>query len=55
VLGPGLAIPDLEAIAGPHDDDLLAEACVRRQRSRNHDAPGGIKVGVVGAAVEEAL
>src|SRR4051794_14062473 len=39
LFSPGLAIPDLEPVANPGDDDLAPELRVRRQRRRDHDAP----------------
>src|SRR4051794_40981694 len=39
LFSPGLAIPDLEPVANPRDDDLAPELRVRRQRHRDHDPP----------------
>src|SRR5919205_4289702 len=43
---PGLAIPDLEAVAGTGDDDLLAQLTVLEQEAGDHDAPGRVELGV---------
>src|SRR6185437_11996679 len=55
VFVPAGPVPQLQAVAGPHDNDLLAELGVIAEKARNHDAPGSVQLGVVGAAVEEAL
>src|ERR671914_1071854 len=34
---PGFAIPDLQVIVDPGDDDVPLEACVAEQGCRNHD------------------
>src|ERR1700686_3438858 len=55
VLVPALAIPQLQAISRADYDDLPGQARVLAQEAWDHDASGSIQVGVVGAAVEEAL
>src|SRR5215213_3144139 len=46
VVGPGGARPDLEAVAGAGDDDVLLERGVLEQERRHHHAPGGVELGV---------
>src|SRR3954447_22213531 len=53
VVGPGAAIPDLEALAGAGDDDLLAQAGMLEQEGGDHHAPGGVEVGVERVGAEE--
>src|SRR5919107_313755 len=46
VVGPGAAVPDLEAVAGAGDDDVLPERPVLEQEARHHHAAGGVELGV---------
>src|ERR1700683_1780311 len=55
MFAPGGLGPQLHAVAHAHHDDLLGQSGVLAEEARDHDAPGGVKLGVVGAAVEEAL
>src|SRR5207247_5953927 len=38
VLAPGLAVPDLEVVPKPGDDDLAPDPSVLRERRGNHDS-----------------
>src|SRR3954447_21777449 len=52
---PGAAIPDLEAVAGAGDDDLLAQLAVLQEEAGDHDAARGVELGVEGVGAEEAV
>src|ERR1700722_5382817 len=55
VLAIADAVPDLEALSGAGDHDLLLEAGVVEKRSRDHHAVGGVELGVKRGIEEEAL
>src|ERR1700744_2693462 len=55
VLGIAAAVPDLQALAGAGDHDLLADAGIVKERSRDHHAVGGIQLGVKRGVEEETL
>ena len=52
---PGAAVPKLESIADSDHDDIFRERGMLAEKARDHHAPGGVEIGVMGAAVEEAL
>jgi hypothetical protein len=52
---PRGAIPDLEPVAHPDDDDLAAEPCVLDQRGRQHHATLLVRRRLDGSGVVEAL
>src|SRR5438876_7953440 len=52
---PGGAVPDLEAVVDPGDDDVAAELCVREQRGRDAHAPLLVRRRLAGAGVEVAV
>src|SRR5215213_5560308 len=52
---PPLAVPDLEAVAGPADDDVLLEARVPHERRRDHHAARAVELDVEGVRGVVAL
>src|ERR1022692_3405460 len=44
---PAEAIPQLQAVARPDDDDLLAQLGVLAEKARHHDPPGRVQLRVV--------
>src|SRR5580700_6822749 len=52
---PALAIPQLQAVARPDDDERLLQAGVLAEEARDHDPSRRVEVRVVGAAVEKPL
>src|ERR1700677_1129109 len=52
---PAAPVPQLQAIAHPDDDDLLLQAGVLAEKAGDHDPSGGVELGVLRGAVEEAL
>src|SRR5215210_2767806 len=55
VVGPGAAVPDLEAVTGAGDDDVLAEGAVLEQEAGHHHATGRVELGVQRVRGEEAV
>src|SRR6185436_6414284 len=49
LLLPGCAVPDLDVVAHPGDDDLAPETRVLEERRRNHHAPLLVELGLGGA------
>src|ERR1041385_7619004 len=52
---PGGAVPDLEVVVDPGDDDVAAELRVREQRGRDAHAPLPVRHRLAGAGEEVAL
>src|SRR4051794_7297013 len=55
VVRPGVAAPDLEAVAGARDDDVLLQPPVLEQEAGHHDPPGCVELGVQRVGGEEAV
>src|SRR5438874_4409347 len=52
---PGGAVPDLEAVVDPGDDDVAAEFCVHEQRGRDAHPPLLVRRRLAGAGEEVAM
>src|ERR671914_836745 len=52
---PRRAVPDLDVVVDPGDDDLAAQLGVLRQRRRHHHAPLLVELALLRAGEEEAL
>src|SRR5215210_1610626 len=55
VVGPGGAVPDLEAVARAGDDHVLAQAAVLEQEAGHHHPAGRVELGVQRVGGEEAV
>src|SRR4051812_556439 len=52
---PGALVPDLQAVLGAHDHDVLLQRGVVHERGRQADAAGAVELAVVGVAGVKAL
>src|SRR3954469_15032736 len=52
---PGALVPDLQAVFGAHDDDVLLQRGVLHERGRQADAAGVVELAVVRVAAVEVL
>src|SRR3954453_14090355 len=52
---PGLTVPDLEPVAQTGDDDVLDQARVAHQRSRQRHTAGTVELALLGCAEQVAL
>src|SRR5439155_26265355 len=55
MLVPCALVPQLQTIPYPDNHDLPGQPGVLAEEARHHDPPRGVKLGILGASVEEAF